>query len=218
MLNIDYEALRETTSGRIVSIFSTDLEKLIFLYPYFANFFTLINQFLSLTAVIWILHGFYSSLTCVSISLFISTFQSYMASKQGALRMDIAERSDNRILLMNEILSGMQTIKMQVWEKYFKKKIGCYRQKEILKSMESFLYKIVYRVFGTTGAKIPLIFMIMACKITNPDSLNPYTIMRLISFILFLERDFFYFMPDIIFLLGEFYQSSKRIEVYLLNK
>lgn len=216
VLNIDYAALRDATSGRIISIFSTDLEKIVFLYPYYANFFISIAQFVTMAIIIWVFHGLMASFACMTSIIIILSLQTFLAVKQGSLRSNIAEKSDHRILLMNEILSGMQTVKMQVWEKFFKNKIGYYRQAEILESLSSFLYKISYRIFSTIGIKIPLIVIILICKWSSPETLTSAKILRLISFLSTIEADFFFYFADAVFLTKELHQSFIRVEVTII--
>ena len=48
------------------------------------------------------------------------------------LRMETAKRTDKRIEIMNEIISGMKVIKMYTWEKSFAKLIALYRRYTII--------------------------------------------------------------------------------------
>lgn len=46
-------------------------------------------------------------------------------------RLMVADRADNRIKLMNEIVSGIQVIKMYAWEKPFQKVVADFRRREV---------------------------------------------------------------------------------------
>lgn len=43
----------------------------------------------------------------------------WIAKKSARLRMETAKRTDRRVKIMNEILAGIQVIKMYAWEKSF---------------------------------------------------------------------------------------------------
>lgn len=52
----------------------------------------------------------------------------YLAKKQGNMRAKISKRTEYRVKIMNEIVSGIQVIKMYAWEKPFNKVVDLARK------------------------------------------------------------------------------------------
>lgn len=196
-----------------MSIFSTDLEKIPYIFSYFGLACGAVIALFTTSILVGVLHGYLAGLTCLSAILIISSIQAALGVKQGSLRSKIANRSDKRIHFMNEILTGILTIKMQVWERYFKEKINKLRRNEIAELLMSFIYTISIRILGTVAVKVVFFLVVLVTKLTEPDTLNPYSTLRLISLVLLLEMDVFYFLPELIFLTKECIISLKRIEV-----
>lgn len=57
--------------------------------------------------------------------LFLSAF---FGKKTGKLRFATAQRTDKRILLVNQILSGIEVVKMFAWEKFVGKQVQTARE------------------------------------------------------------------------------------------
>lgn len=210
---MDLKTLNRISPGHILSIFSTDLERL----PYFFYYFTwgcgAVVSILLVAIVVWISHGLYAGLTCLATTVFIVSLQCYLSLKQGILRSKIAVASDIRINFMNEMITGIQTIKIQVWEKFFEKKIKKLRQNEVYQLMQSFILTIIIKIWSTVGIKIVLFAVIVVAKITNPSTLDSPSVMNLISLIFILDMDTFYYMPEMVFLFQELLVSFDRIRV-----
>jgi hypothetical protein len=57
-----------------------------------------------------------NSLINKKISIYILV---YLSKKIPDIRMQVAVKTDNRIRLMNDVISGIQTVKMYTWEESF---------------------------------------------------------------------------------------------------
>lgn len=55
-------------------------------------------------------------------------FLGYLAKKQGNMRSKITKKTEYRVKIMNEIVSGIQVIKMYAWEKPFEKVVELARK------------------------------------------------------------------------------------------
>lgn len=54
--------------------------------------------------------------------------QAWIGKRSGALRLKCTKRTDFRVKIMNEILYGIQVIKMYAWEKSFAKMVDQIRK------------------------------------------------------------------------------------------
>ena len=90
-----------------------------------------------------------------------------MRKLASVLRMRIAQQTDRRVGIMNEILQGIQIIKMYAWEKPFEKVVAEARRLEIKQiSYLSYIHTsqlamIVYHM------RVLLCITIVACVLLN---------------------------------------------------
>lgn len=65
-------------------------------------------------------------MNCIKFQL--RTFSAWMGKRSAQFRLKNAERTDFRVKIMNEILLGIQVIKMYAWEKSFAKMVDQIRK------------------------------------------------------------------------------------------
>lgn len=69
-----------------------------------------------------------SAFVGVAFLLSFIPLQGYLGKKTSILRLKTALKTDERVRLMNEIIQGIQVIKMYAWEKPFGKMIELARK------------------------------------------------------------------------------------------
>lgn len=77
--------------------------------------------------MIWFQIG-YAAVFGVAFMLLFIPLQAYLGRKTSQLRLKTALRTDERVRLMNEIIQGIQVIKMYAWEKPFGKMVEMARK------------------------------------------------------------------------------------------
>ncbi|XP_011138927.1 probable multidrug resistance-associated protein lethal(2)03659 isoform X1 [Harpegnathos saltator] len=129
-LKLTRTALGETTIGQAVNLLSNDVSRfdvaIIFLhYLWIGPLETIVlTYFMYMEVEI-------SSLIGVAVLLLFIPLQGWLGKKSSVLRFKTAIRTDERVRLTNEIISGIQAIKMYTWEKPFSALIEMARKKEI---------------------------------------------------------------------------------------
>lgn len=129
-LRLSRNALAETTVGQVVNLLSNDVGRFdtAMIYIHYISIGVIE------TVIVVILMYFEIGISAVFGIIVLVVFvplQVMMAKKTSTLRLKTALLTDSRIRLMNEILQGIQVIKMYAWEKPFGKMIELARRKEI---------------------------------------------------------------------------------------
>ncbi|CAG2180166.1 unnamed protein product, partial [Oppiella nova] len=89
-------------------------------------------------------------------------FQAFMSKLISKVRLMTAQLTDSRLLLMNEIISGMRVIKMYAWEQSFAELVATFRKNEVHRlQMACFLKAINLSVYLVASRII-----LFACFIT----------------------------------------------------
>lgn len=63
--------------------------------------------------------------------LLLMPIQMYLGTRTSAIQLKAAERTDNRIRMVNEIISAIQVLKMYAWEQPFEQMVTHAREKEM---------------------------------------------------------------------------------------
>ncbi|XP_072393714.1 ATP-binding cassette sub-family C member 4-like isoform X5 [Diabrotica undecimpunctata] len=128
---LSHKSLGQTAVGQVVNLLSNDVHRFdLVLLPLHA-FWAIPFQFVILSYFIWQQVQIASLAGLFSMVIVSLPVQGYLGQLMGNFRANIAKKTDNRVKLMSEIISGIQVIKMYAWEKPFEKVIEIARKKEI---------------------------------------------------------------------------------------
>lgn len=126
-LRLSKNAFGNISSGQVLNLMSNDMARFDWAiwgvhYLWMGPLKTLIVSYLMFYQIGW------SAFVGVAFMLGFIPLQAYMGRKTSEMREKIAQKTDERIRLMNEIVQGIQVIKMYVWEKPFGKLIELARK------------------------------------------------------------------------------------------
>ncbi|KAL0112749.1 hypothetical protein PUN28_012191 [Cardiocondyla obscurior] len=120
----------ETSAGQMVNFISSDITRLeqslidlhyIWIGPI---------QIICITYITFIEIG-WAALLGITVILLILPLQAFMAKIVAPLTLKLAEKTDDRLRLMNQVISGLQVIKMYVWEIPFYNLVEKARKREM---------------------------------------------------------------------------------------
>ncbi|XP_055908743.1 probable multidrug resistance-associated protein lethal(2)03659 [Eupeodes corollae] len=213
-LRLSQNALGDTTAGQVVNLISNDVGRLD-LATIFVHYLWLGPlQTIVITYLMYLQIGF-SSVFGVAFMLLFLPLQAYLGKKTSVLRLRTALRTDERVRLMNEIIQGIQVIKMYAWEIPFGKMVAQARKKEItpiryvsyirgiLLSFIMFLTRV--SIFTSLVGYVLLGYMLTAKQAFMVTAY--YNILRTTMTV---------FFPQGISQLAEALVSIKRIQKYML--
>ncbi|XP_044268142.1 probable multidrug resistance-associated protein lethal(2)03659 isoform X2 [Tribolium madens] len=117
-LKISKQVESESKMGKIVNLLSNDVNRFD-LAP-----MHLINLIVAPFETLFVIFSLYATIGTTSITgiIFLTVFmplQMFMGKLTTTYRLKSASNTDQRIKLMNEIITGMKVIKMFAWEKLF---------------------------------------------------------------------------------------------------
>ena len=112
-------SLENTSSGNTLNLVSNDAQKIEMSLNHMGTVLSAPLQLVVSMVILWYLIG-WEALAGAGIFFFLVAFQILLARKAALLREKAATFTDERLVVMNEIISGIRAVKMYAWEWNFR--------------------------------------------------------------------------------------------------
>ncbi|XP_044727627.1 ATP-binding cassette sub-family C member 4-like isoform X2 [Chrysoperla carnea] len=213
-LRLSKTALGETTAGQVVNLLSNDVNRFDVAVLFLQMLWVGPLETVICTYFMYQEIGVSAIAGVIALLLFIP-LQAWLGKRTSILRLKTALRTDERVRLMNEIISGIQVIKMYTWEKPFAKLVSLARRNEIKQIRLNCYIRgvIVSFIMFTTRISIftsILVYVLLGNYITAEQ------VFVLTSYYNILRQTMTVFFPQGIAQFAEARVSIKRLEKFLL--
>ncbi|KAI2473984.1 ATP binding cassette (ABC) transporter subfamily C member [Diabrotica virgifera virgifera] len=210
-LRLSKTALGETTAGQIVNLLSNDVNRFD-LAVIFAHQLWLAPLETVICTYFMYLEIGVSAIIGVAILAASVPLQIYLGKKISFYRLRTALRTDERVRLMNEILSGIQVIKMYAWETPFAQLVATARRHEIKSLRATAFMRGIFLSFIMYSTRISLFVSILAYVLSGYD-ISAEKVFVITSFYSVLRQSLTVFFPQ-----GIAQVAEVRISIQRLNK
>ncbi|XP_076244312.1 putative multidrug resistance-associated protein lethal(2)03659 isoform X2 [Calliopsis andreniformis] len=213
-LKLSRTALGETTVGQAVNLLSNDVNRfdvaIIFLhYLWIGPLETVVIIYFMYQEVD------VSAFIGVATLLMFIPLQGYLGKKSSILRLKTAIRTDERVRLTNEIISGIQAIKMYTWERPFSALVERARRREIGVIRATSFIRGVTMSFIIFSTRMSLFVTILA-YILYSHKITAEKVFMLTAYYNVLRQTMTVYFPQGITQVAEALVSVRRLEKFML--
>ncbi|XP_034254797.1 multidrug resistance-associated protein 4-like isoform X2 [Thrips palmi] len=165
-LRLSSSAMGDMASGQVVNLLSNDVSRfdimsIFFHYMWTAPLLTVVIM------VLFVRDGGLPALCGFSVILSVTLAQSYIGKLSSKFRRYIALRTDERVRLVNEVISGIQVIKMYAWEKPFIALIRMARVKELFELRKTATVRAIFMTAHLCTTRLSLFVSILAVSMVG---------------------------------------------------
>ncbi|CAH1738397.1 unnamed protein product [Aphis gossypii] len=158
-----------------------------------------------------------SSLLGIATLIMFIPLQLWLGSKISEIRLTTAKKTDERVNLMNEIISALQMIKMYTWESFFDSIAKYSRKKEIKAIKKSSYINRILSAFFYFNTRLAL-FVTLFTYILLGNYITASKVFIITSYYDILKRGLIVTIPVAISSGAELLVTVKRIEDFLLKE
>ncbi|CAG9858341.1 unnamed protein product [Phyllotreta striolata] len=131
LMRLNQTSLGRTAAGQVVNLLANDVARFDQALTPLHCIWVLPFQIVFLSWIIWTQVGIATVAGLVTLISVGVPLQGFLGKYIGRFRSTISKKTDRRVKLMNEIISGIQVIKMYVWENSFEAIVKAARADEI---------------------------------------------------------------------------------------
>ncbi|VVC32363.1 Hypothetical protein CINCED_3A001687 [Cinara cedri] len=215
-LRLSKLSLEETTVGQMINLLSNDVNRFDMAFK-FLNFLWIGPLgAIVITYFMWQEIGI-SSLFGVFTVLMIIPLQVWLGKKTSEFRLKTAPKTDERVKLMNEIIVGIQVIKMYTWEKMFAFLVQYFRKMEIREIRGASYIRYILQSFKIFHTRFALFISILVYIILG-NNINTQKVFIIISYYNILMTTMTGLFPESVGSTAEMLISVQRIQSTLSIK
>ncbi|XP_020296904.1 multidrug resistance-associated protein 4-like isoform X2 [Pseudomyrmex gracilis] len=167
-LRLSKTALNETAAGKVVNLVANDVNRFDLVSILIHYMWSAPLQALIVAYILYHEVGI-SGLIGAFATLLVVPLQSYTGKLSSRFRLQTAIKTDKRVRLMDEIISGVQVIKMYAWEKPFCAMIELARKLELRVVTKSSYIRGIYMTFNLFTTRMALYSTLITMLLFNDD-------------------------------------------------
>lgn len=215
-LKLSQSALSETTAGQMVNLLSNDVNRFDQVTMSIPYLWIAPLQGVIVIAILSISYlGVLPTLATLGSILMYVLIQTLMGRGFSKFRDKTAQRTDERVRLMNEIILAIRIIKMYAWEKPFKQLVQFARKREIATIGIATILKTINQTLFFVSSKI-IVFVTLMIYLLLGNPLEAEIVFVTIGLANLLRLSLTLFFPNAVAVVAETIISCKRINAFLL--
>lgn len=201
-------------SGFAIAVLSTDLHQFDMTFYFFHDLWKGPIEACIIGYIMYLEIGWPAIVGMASIVVFIP-LQIWSAKAAAHFKHESAKHGDDRVKLMNEIITAMQVIKMYAWEKSFAKLIALIRKKEI-KAIRGSMN--IYAALQCTRmiSKLAL-FLCLVSYVYTGDIVTAKKVFIITSYYDVLNDSILHFWPLAVTTWAETMVCARRVVMFLMQ-
>ncbi|XP_043286728.1 probable multidrug resistance-associated protein lethal(2)03659 [Venturia canescens] len=213
-LKLSKTALGETTIGQAVNLLSNDVNRfdvslIFFHYLWIGPLETIVLTYFMYQEV-----GLAAVIGVASLLMFIP-LQGFLGQRSSVLRLRTAIRTDERVRLTNEIITGIQAIKMYTWEYPFSNLIDRARRREISVIKSTSYIRGVIMSFMIYTTRLSL-FITILVYVLRDKNITAEKVFILTAYYNNLRQTMTIFFPQGATQVAELFVSIKRLQSFMM--
>ncbi|XP_057653044.1 ATP-binding cassette sub-family C member 4-like [Diorhabda carinulata] len=215
-LKLSKTALGDTASGKIVNLLSNDVSRFDVVSLFINQMWIAPLGSLIIMGLLYKETG-YAGVVGIFAVFIVVSIQSYTGKLSARYRKQTALKTDERVRLMDEIISGIQVIKMYAWENPFRKIIRFARKAEIKYVTKSSYVRALFMAFNLFTTRFSLFVTLMTIALSEGE-ITVAKVFVVMSYFNLLSMSMSTMFTRGISEMAEVFVAIKRIRDFLLNE
>ncbi|XP_048004522.1 ATP-binding cassette sub-family C member 4-like [Leguminivora glycinivorella] len=211
---MDNGALGGTTVGKIVNILSNDLLRFDMALLFLHYVWIIPLQYAAILYLGYLQAGYSAFVGLAALLIIAIPIQSGLSRLIAKVRFRTAEKTDDRVKTMSEVINGIQVIKMYAWEIPFQKVISHKRSLELKQVRIATILKTVFLGFMMFTERTAL-FIAILVYILLGNTMSASVIYPLQQFISTASVKVTLILPLVLSFTAEMRVTLRRVEEFL---
>lgn len=216
-LRLSMRSAGQTPAGYLINLLSNDVNRLDYGFIYMHWIWIMPLNAMLICYLIWLRIGWAAVVGVVGLLLKTIPVQTGFSNLASKLRMKIAERTDARVGIMNELVQGIQVIKMYAWEKPFQAVVGEARRREI-KQIRYASYLRGFYLSTMVFTERSTLYITIASAVLMGNQISADIVFSAASYYNILQLVAAIWYPLAVSFGAEALVSLKRVESFLLQE
>ncbi|CAH0405949.1 unnamed protein product [Chilo suppressalis] len=215
LMRMNNASLGDTAAGKVVNILSNDMQRFDLAMLFLHYVWIIPIQMAAVCYLGYMQAGPAALVGLAAIIVIALPIQGVLGNLIGKLRFRIAEKTDERIKVMTEVISGIQVIKMYAWELPFQNVVGDKRAAEMKEVRKALFCRTIFLGFMMFTERAALFITILVFVFFG-NSMTANVIYPLQQFMNAVQINVTLILPLVLAFTAELVVSIKRIQDFLV--